>query len=310
MDLDLKRLHQVMTIVRTGSISRAAEELHLTQPALSRSISALEDKYDVRIFDRGRGGATLTAAGKLIVAEAEPLLRQARSVEHNFRLYSSGEAGRIAFGMGPLIASLLLPSLSLHFLQSRPNLHVQSVVKSANVMYQDLLDDQLEIFFCVEKQIASPPDITYEWVGEIDIALMARADHPLHQSTGNQSTGNQSTDTSLDHTEVAAYPVLTGAETSMMAHSGASGSFVCDNYHILRDIALQSDAVWVSSPQLVSRELSEGLFKILPVIHRSMGVSLPVYMVSREANKLTPIATAIRDYVQHYLADLMDSAGG
>lgn len=292
MDLDLKRLHQVMTIVRTGSISRAAEELHMTQPALSRSISALEDRYNVRIFDRGRGGASLTTAGKLIVAEAEPLLRQARSVEHNFRLYSSGEAGRIAFGMGPLMASLLLPPLSLHFLQQRPNLHLQSVVKSATVMYQELLDDHIEIFFCVEKQLASPPDITYEWVGEIGIALVVRAEHPLAQ----QAT--------VDRQQLTAYPVLTGAEASSMAQAGTKGSFVCDNYHILRDLVLQSDAVWVSSPQLVHSELSRGLLKVLPVTNSSLGVTLPVYMVSREANKLTPVASAMRDYVKDYLAAL------
>jgi DNA-binding transcriptional LysR family regulator len=292
MDLDLKRLHQVMVIVRTGSISRAAEELHLTQPALSRSISALEEKYNVRIFDRGRGGASLTASGKLIVAEAEPLLRQARSVEHNFRLYSCGEAGRMAFGMGPLIASLLLPTLSLHFLQTRPNLHLRSVVKSATVMYQDLLEDHIEIFFCVEKQVASPPDITYEWVGEIDIALMVRAAHPLAQHEH------------IERSELAAYPVLTGAETSMMNQVGSTGSFVCDNYHILRDIMLQSDAVWVSSPQLVSSELSSGLLRALRIAGNPVAAPLPVYMISREANKLTPIATAIRDYVKHYLSAL------
>lgn len=292
MELDLKRLHQVMTIVRTGSISRAADELHMTQPALSRSISALEEKYNVRIFDRGRGGASLTASGKLIVAEAEPLLRQARSVEHNFRLYSSGEAGRIAFGMGPLMASLLLPSLSLHFLQHRPNLHLQSVVKAATAMYQELMDDQIEIFFCVEKQVTSPLDISYERVGEIAIALVARAGHPLADQA------------SVDGAAVAAYPVLTGAETSRMAQSGTAGSFVCDNYHILRDIVLQSDAVWVSSPQLVNAELDNGVLTVLPMTDCSLGMTLPVYMVSRVANKLTPIATAMRDYVKNYMASL------
>lgn len=286
MELDLKRLHQVMTIVRTGSISQAAEELHLTQPALSRSISALEDRYGIRIFDRSRSGATLTAAGKLVVAEAEPLLRQARSVEHNFQLYRSGEAGHIVFGMGPLIASLILPSLSLHFLQNRPNLHLQSVVKSATVLYQELLDDHIEIFFCAEKQITDSPEITYEAVGSIDIALIVQANHPLAGQT------------TIDREDISRYPVLTGAETSMINREGSSGSFVCDNYHILRDIVMQSDSVWVSSPQLVSRELREGSLKSLTITGSTLDTGVTVYMVSRAANQLSPIAVAIRDFVQ------------
>lgn len=46
METDIRKLIQIVTVARRGSFSRAAEELHITQPALSRSIAALEDRLD------------------------------------------------------------------------------------------------------------------------------------------------------------------------------------------------------------------------------------------------------------------------
>lgn len=292
MDLDLKRLQQVLTVARVGSISEAAEELHLTQPALSRSIALLEDRYGFRIFERGRGGATLTAVGKSVVREAEALLRQASSIDHNFRLYSSGEAGEIAFGMGPLMASLILPSLSLYCLQHRPNLHLKAVAKAATVLYQELIDDRIEIFFCAEGQLQGKPDLAMEVVGEISLGLIVRSEHPLaHQQV-----------VSLD--EMAAYSILSGDEMPIMKQDVNSGSLVCDNYNILREVVLQSDAVWISSPQFVAKEIRDGRLKALALPGSVLQSTMSVCMVSRSANRLSPVALFVRDYVRDRLSAL------
>jgi len=294
MDIDLKRLQQVLTVVRTGSFSQAAEELHITQPALSRSIAGLEERCQIRIFERGRGGASLTPLGALVVAEAEELLRKARAVEHNVRLYAGGRAGRIAFGMGPLIASLVLPSLGSHFLRTRPQLHLEAVAQSATALYQELLDDNIEILFCGGDQLADRPDLTREAVGSISVAAIVRAAHPLATS-GRITPG-----------DVAPYPILSGVEMGLMHRDGGAGSMVCDNYHILRETALHSDAVWISSPQFVLDDLLSGRLRAL-ALSGDTGVpatDVAVCMFSREANQLTPAAAAIRDFVREYLAAL------
>src|SRR5579864_3810938 len=100
MVLDLAKLEQLLTIARTGNFTRAAEELGITQPALSRNIGLLEDRFSFKIFDRGRGGASLTPVGALMVDEVEALVRQATILEHNLQLYGRGEGGQISLGMG------------------------------------------------------------------------------------------------------------------------------------------------------------------------------------------------------------------
>ena len=111
MHVSLTRLRHILAVARTGSFSLAAEEEGISQPALSRSIQAFEAEYEVRLFDRSRGGATLTAAGALAVEHARNVLAAAGELDRNMSLIGKGEAGRVGVGFGPLVASLLLPGL-------------------------------------------------------------------------------------------------------------------------------------------------------------------------------------------------------
>ena len=76
--MELEQLRQLDTIARRGTISAAAEELHLSQPALSRSIRRLEQELGQELFDRTHNSATLNDAGQLAVDHARNLLRDER----------------------------------------------------------------------------------------------------------------------------------------------------------------------------------------------------------------------------------------
>src|SRR5881397_3804305 len=110
--MDLVKLRHIVAISDTGSFSRAAEDQHITQPALSRSIASFEARYGVRLFDRGRGGVLPTPAGTFVIEQARGLLRGAGELERNLLLYERGAAGSVSFGLGQLMASLILPRLS------------------------------------------------------------------------------------------------------------------------------------------------------------------------------------------------------
>ncbi len=292
MDIELKRLQHILAVARAGSFSRAAEELHITQPALSRSIGILEERYGLRIFERGRGGASLTGVGKQVVKEAEGLLQSARAADHNLRLYSRGEAGRLSVGMGPLIASLALPSIGLRCLQERPGLAVQVVARPAYLLYDDLIEDRIEILFCSARQLADRSGIEEENLGTVSIGAIVRAGHPL---AARREVTPQ---------DLAGFALLSGAEASSMAARGHPGGFVCDNYEVLRQLVMQSDAVLLSSPALVSRELEAGSLVALQRVDSDVPAQVEVYMVSRSGETLSPAGAAIRDYVREYLAEV------
>ncbi|MEV0842056.1 LysR substrate-binding domain-containing protein [Actinocatenispora sera] len=90
MDLDLRKLRYFVTVADRLHFGRAAEELHIAQPVLSRQIRALEHDLGVPLFTRDRHGVELTAAGRQLLADAGPLLASTHAVR---RRVSAAETG-------------------------------------------------------------------------------------------------------------------------------------------------------------------------------------------------------------------------
>ena len=87
--MTLVQLKHFLDLASTGSFSKSAEKLFLTQPALSRSIKSLEDELGQALFDRVGRKNELTAFGKHILLQAKDLLEAARSLKHRFKLFVS-----------------------------------------------------------------------------------------------------------------------------------------------------------------------------------------------------------------------------
>ena len=90
MDLDLRRLRCFVAVAERLSFVKAADELHLTQPALSRQIQALESELGVTLLLRDRRGTSLTPPGRELLAEARPLLEAALALERRVRAAAKG----------------------------------------------------------------------------------------------------------------------------------------------------------------------------------------------------------------------------
>lgn len=290
MAIDLAKLVQLLTIARTGTFTRAAEELGITQPALSRNIGLLEDRFGFRIFDRGRGGASLTHVGALIVDEAEALVRHAAIFESNLQLYERGEGGQISLGMGPQIAGLLLPGLGTHMLKTRPRLTMDCSLKTVDVLLPDLMNGSIELIICASSHISSSPEIGVETLGMMRLGILARAGHPITARPG------------VTMADLATYPLAVESARRPHFFPAGNGGLSCENSQILRDIVLGSDALWFSSPQMVARELADGLISEISVVdlpfrHVEVGV------VRLARRRSSPAASAIVDYVRRFLAD-------
>lgn len=289
MKIDLVKLSHVLAVARLRNFSRAAEEIHITQPALSRSIAATERQFGVRIFDRGRGGVAVTPAGAQVIAEAEVLLRQARALEHNVRLYGKGEAGRCSFGMGPLVTELVLADLGRAMFAARPRLQMHVSTKTAAALHRELLADRIECYFAGSHQVPAGPDVDVDAVGTVDIAMMARAGHPL---AGSESVALA---------DIAGFPAASSVE--LPAARQGSGALVCDSYHVLHRLALTSDAIWVSSPQLVGADLAAGRLVRLAVRDWPT-LQTEIVVVRQRARTPSPAAAAIVDEVRRLFAAL------
>src|SRR4051812_43002724 len=97
MDLDLRKLRYFVAVADTLHFGRAAEELHIAQPVLSRQIRALEKDLGAELFTRDRHGVVLTAAGRQLMTDAGPLLGSADAVRRRVSVAARGSQ-RLAVG--------------------------------------------------------------------------------------------------------------------------------------------------------------------------------------------------------------------
>ena len=93
--MELRDLEYFVVVAEQGNLGRAAEQLRLSQPALSKSLKRLEDALEVRLFRRSANGMELTAEGSLLLSRARELRDSLRNVAREVSDVSRGHAGHI-----------------------------------------------------------------------------------------------------------------------------------------------------------------------------------------------------------------------
>jgi DNA-binding transcriptional LysR family regulator len=252
--LDLEKVRSFVAVVRTGSFVGAAEELNLSQPAVSRSVQALERQFGVRLLDRHRAGVRVTPVGKQVLERALDLLSNARAMEKTLSAASSGLAGTVRFGVGPFTATALLPQTLAPLAASGASLRVEVTMSSRTAMTKQLLDDEIEFFIGVQDDLVG--DATYSCLAlaEISPRFFVRPDHPLTSRTPTIA-------------EIEAYPIASGTELGSVFDIGrrAAGqppTILVNNVQVLGEVCLSTDTVLIAGagaipPGLVEVSLAE-----------------------------------------------------
>jgi LysR family nitrogen assimilation transcriptional regulator len=109
--MELRSLNYFVRIAELGSITRAAEHLHLAQPALTRHVQRLEEELGVPLFTRANRGVRLTEAGERLLESATRILRDVERTGDEIRAQDAHPSGRIILGITPTLCPVLVPEL-------------------------------------------------------------------------------------------------------------------------------------------------------------------------------------------------------
>ena len=118
--MEFRQIRSFLSIAETLHFGRTAELIHLSQPALSLQIRALEDEVGFRLFERNRRKTTLTAAGAAFRDDAATALSQLEQAIRRARLAASGKLGLLRIGFVSTAASQIVPNLVRQFRKSNP----------------------------------------------------------------------------------------------------------------------------------------------------------------------------------------------
>ncbi len=145
--MELRQLRYFVVVAETGNISRAAQRIFLTQPALSRQIKALEGEVGQCLLERKANSIHLTPAGEAMLHEARAILQQADQAIERVRATSAG--GRLRIGYAPSLASGLLSPAVANFTQLHPRTRVELFDLSTEEMLTGLEAGELDVVVTV-----------------------------------------------------------------------------------------------------------------------------------------------------------------
>ena len=179
MKFDIRQLRHFVCVMQTGNITRAAELLEITQPALTRSIKKMEERIGARLLDRGPRSLKPTEAGQVLYRYARIIINQAERALADVTAVSRGEQGHVHIGMAALFAptliSHLIPQLTARF----PGLHVRITEGFFEDLVAGLLEGEIDVLLSNFPPGIVPPDVVLKPLFEIRTEFVVGASHPL-----------------------------------------------------------------------------------------------------------------------------------
>ena len=145
--MNIDQLRTFQKVAETGNFTKAAHELFLTQPAVSQHIQALENFYDVRLFDRTGKKVLLTREGEVLLGQANELLGRFKEIENLFEQVGALQRGRLDFSSTAVIATYVLPRLIGQFNSRYPEIELGLHMGNTHQVITQIMEGQVDFGF-------------------------------------------------------------------------------------------------------------------------------------------------------------------
>lgn len=170
---ELNQLEQLITIADTGTLSKAAEQLHLSQPALSRSMQRLEEELQVPLFERQKNKITFSANGDLALEHARTILNSAEIMISSLQAFERSQHTLSIGSCAPAPLWQITPLLA----QQYADMTLQSEIKLEDTLISGLYNDIYQVIITT-KPMDDPEVSSYKYLGEQLFVALPPA-HPL-----------------------------------------------------------------------------------------------------------------------------------
>ncbi|SDO62805.1 LysR family transcriptional regulator [Ectopseudomonas guguanensis] len=301
---DLRQLRHFVALAEQGHFARAAEAVHLSQPALSRSIQALEAQLGCSLVDRHSRGISLTAHGHLVLEHARRLLAGSLALSNAVNQLGNLEAGELRLGAGPYPAARLIPQALGQLLQRYPRVQVKLDIGNWLELRDSLLDSAIELFVADIRELQGDARLQIEALRVHQGVLFCRPAHPLLQRRDLQPRD-------LLDFPLAGTQLPQAVERSLGHASGRAQplSVQCDNFLVLKRLVADSDVLSMAPWDVIAEEVGAGQLSLLPLAPASLQQQSAYGLVSRAGHSLSPAAQAMVEVIRRLDAVTPRAAG-
>lgn len=284
--LESSDIQIVQAISDSGSLSRAAEILHMSQPTLSKRLTRLEHSLGISLFHRHNGGMLPTEPATFIIQNGMEVRAKLNSMQRHIEMLSNLEGGNLKIGVGPIIEQLYFPKVLLDLTEETKNLKISIVTEPPQKLVEHLKKGFLDVIVGPFTKEDLPDDFTVIPIQRANIILIARSGHPLLQED------------KITQTTLARYPIISPAiperYQAMLSDSSQLPSplITCENYNTSKSVVLVSDYITGGPELLFRKELNEGSLVKLPL-------NLPLIWTANCAIKPESMTTpAIKKFIE------------
>jgi DNA-binding transcriptional LysR family regulator len=267
MHVEFRQIEQAIVLARTRNFARAAEILHVSQPALSRSIAALERELGVQLFTRGPRAVVPTAFGELLLERGRQLLDGEQRMRAALREIAGLEFGRVTIAAAPFPTEISVGLAVGRLLVEHPRVRATIAALRPELVPEAVIAGRVEIGIAAAEHAGPSRQVEFLPLPSHTLFLACRPGHPLARASR------------LTVERIAAFPIaapiimLDAAQAARalvhvapieMVGADAVPALCVDSLATGRQIAKVSDAVTVGTAGLLEADVQAGTLVRLP----------------------------------------------
>jgi len=289
--MSLNQLEHLLALDETRHFAKAADKVHLSQPAFSRSIQALERQTSLILFERKGGEIRPTPAGQFLIERARALMLEARAVQRDLHLYQRGEVGELAFGVGPFPCATLAGGVIEKIRIDYPKVALRAEIASPAELLAMLIREDIEFFVADTGDLNAAPYLQIEPLMRQYGHLYARCGHPLAKKahTFDEAWAYGIASVKLPDPLKAGLGLLLQQSNRSLPQLAVE----CDDVNLLHQLAVNTDTVvastdlaakpWIDGQELVMLNITDfpALFTNISIVSLSNRASSPVAIYAK-----------------------------
>ncbi len=180
--MELRQLRHLLEVVRTASFRRAADNLLLTQPALSKSIKKLEEHLGAELLERGPNGAVATPYGLIVAEYAQSIEAEVERVRSEIAGMKGSGNGSVRIGISTSLLRFLLADILRTMMDKFPRITVRIVEGLQTELLAALRQGTVDVVICGGESPLDNPEFLQKPLCRVHIGVVCASGHPLAKS--------------------------------------------------------------------------------------------------------------------------------
>lgn len=263
------RLRVFYTVAKRLSFTKAAEELFISQPAVTKHIHELEQQLGVKVFERIGNRIKLTVAGQIMLKHAETIFTTYRNLEYDINQLKSSQGGLLPIGASTTIAQYFIPPLLAKFHQRYSDVEISLIMGNTEQIEQALLEKNIELGIIEGK--SKNPLLKYVELAKDEIVLVGNAQHAYGQD--DKLTANDLKQIPLlmrEHGSGTLEVILDALNQLKLKPTDLNIAMYMGSTESIKSYLANSNCLAFLPLQAIKRELEAGDFKVLTMKNFSL----------------------------------------